>query len=334
MDRTACQRWRGYWSFPHARGDGPPRRAGGVLRLRFSPRAWGWTAFLRVDPASCGVFPTRVGMDRRGAVQQSPGVRFPHARGDGPLPAGDQAPLTLFSPRAWGWTVNAAVLEGDMVVFPTRVGMDRFLSPQINTPHSFPHARGDGPTRVPLPSHLAGFSPRAWGWTGFGKGVKLGSGVSPRAWGWTARPGPRRAAASVFPTRVGMDRPRPPPLRGGRRFPHARGDGPLAGVAAFAQGAFSPRAWGWTVGDVALVVQDVVFPTRVGMDRRVGVQVGHGQGFPHARGDGPPVYSVITGASAFSPRAWGWTVGTQHGSRNRVVFPTRVGMDRIWRPWG
>ena len=73
---------------------------------------------------------------------------------------------------------------------------------------------------------------------------------------------------SVFPTRVGVDRPFAimflasvcfPHTRGGGpkaleeateldRFPHTRGGGPVARPMLEVSDEFSPHAWGWTGG--------------------------------------------------------------------------------------
>src|SRR5437870_3782387 len=86
-------------------------------------------------------------------------------------------------------------------------------------------------------------------------------------------------------------------------FPHARGDGPMAGcVDAFTE-LFSPRAWGWTgLRGGGLLAADV-FPTRVGMDRHEVDFRRDRAGFPHARGDGPRPAHPSPLRHPFSPRA-------------------------------
>ena len=71
---------------------------------------------------------------------------------------------------------------------------------------------------------------------------------------------------------------------------------------------FSPHAWGWTEGEFETVETDIVFPTRVGVDRAM--------------------YEKQHIAVAFSPHAWGWTVLICYCRVANVVFPTRVGVDR------
>ena len=49
---------------------------------------------------------------------------------------------------------------------------------------------------------------------------------SPHAWGWTDRGLVGVGYLSVFPTRVGVDRPGPRPPKPDPCFPHTRGGGP------------------------------------------------------------------------------------------------------------
>jgi len=121
-----------------------PRHRRGIWK--FSPRAWGWTA----------------DYDR---IYDKPGS-FPHARGGGPTANRRATAARRFSPRAWGWTAFVplnlvAILvfptrvgvdresrrrSGYLLwVFPTRVGVDRMPLPEVYAAIRFPHARGGGP---------------------------------------------------------------------------------------------------------------------------------------------------------------------------------------------
>ena len=71
---------------------------------------------------------------------------------------------------------------------------------------SFPHTRGGGPSPDWIAFSGDPFSPHAWGWTGVF--VALG------------------ADYIVFPTRVGVDRPRASAVTSVVCFPHTRGGGP------------------------------------------------------------------------------------------------------------
>ncbi len=77
-----------------------------------------------------------------------------------------------------------------------------------------------------------------------------------------------------------------------------------------------------------------VFPTPVGMVREREIERNQGQGFPHARGDGPNTLDRLDHAILFSPRPWGWS---DHGASRMStwrVFPTPVGMVRWQRRSG
>ena len=72
------------------------------------------------------------------------------------------------------------------------------------------------------------------------------------------------------------------------RIPHTRGDGPVVPSETIDDYKYSPHAWGWTDGQVIFKKETGVFPTRVGMDHPVLLEVGINIRIPHTRGDGPP----------------------------------------------
>ena len=180
---------------------------------------------------------------------------------------------------------------------------------------------------------MTSFSPHAWGWTevtaayggwtgsfphtrGGGPperdGVSGGDGFSPHAWGWTA------ATTKSVP-----DEARFPHTRGGgpslavrhtddMGFPHTRGGGPHPRMVKSTLFEFSPHAWGWTV------------KIRAAFDL-----VGS---FPHTRGGGPLDIDWAPTNYTFSPHAWGWTDDRRGRAVGRLVFPTRVGVDRSIMP--
>ncbi len=73
----------------------------------------------------------------------------------------------------------------------------------------------------------------------------------------------------VFPTRVGVDLGLSQSGVTGGSFPHTRGGGPQNLSFLRGQSEFSPHAWGWTVLLLQVDFRQLVFPTRVGVDRRV-----------------------------------------------------------------
>ncbi len=111
-------------------------------------------------------------------------------------------------------------------------------------------------------------------------------------------------------------------------FPHVRGDGPSVKIGDGSVEEFSPRAWGWSVVRRRVGLLHPVFPTCVGMVRRSSGSCNKWRRFPHVRGDGPPSRNTRRGRGAFSPRAWGWSVGVRIVEQGLVVFPTCVGMVR------
>ena len=194
-------------------------------------------------------------------------VSFPHTRGGGPGGTGKTTTAATFSPHAWGWTVPARAGVGARSVFPTRVGVDRRRPSRPRRATRFPHTRGGGPRRLSPFGQRPAFSPHAWGWTAYS--VSASSPII------------------VFPTRVGVDRgganrehPQP-------RFPHTRGGGPGTTAAAHSAGEFSPHAWGWTERQEIVVEVELVFPTRVGVDRVIRCHHRTLIRFPHTRGGGP-----------------------------------------------
>ncbi len=273
-----------------------------------SPRAWGWTAGAGRAGGHGRVFPTRVGVDRRPPAVPRPVYRVPHARGGGPTGSSTTRAWRKCSPRAWGWTVGACLAGSAAGVFPTRVGVDRTGTAAYLSRPRVPHARGGGPSE-----HII---------------AALVARCSPRAWGWTVTAPTSSSAANVFPTRVGVDR-QTSWLRSRRRgVPHARGGGPCWARIGGTTEVCSPRAWGWTVVAPLRVLEQIVFPTRVGVDREIAPPPPRPPSVPHARGGGPKGYLIRFDEHECSPRAWGWTVGAVQVGVAQVVFPTRVGVDR------
>ena len=91
----------------------------------------------------------------------------------------------------------------------------------------------------------------------------------------------------------------------------------------------SPREWGWTAHRRHPVLPPIMFPTRVGMDRRYPSPRRGSFDVPHASGDGPIAPRCSRWWKRCSPREWGWTVTAPTPGDHAAMFPTRVGMDRI-----
>ncbi len=119
----------------------------------------------RVRVSGCFIFPTRVGMDRKNAINAITSSYFPHTRGDGPGTILNGLRQIGFSPHAWGWTAIPILDFQATPIFPTRVGMDRLAAYILTCQFYFPHTRGDGPRLPPSKPQNYRFSPHAWGWT-------------------------------------------------------------------------------------------------------------------------------------------------------------------------
>ena len=143
--------------------------------IKFSPRAWGWSAPQSGVPSGLCVLPTR-------------------SCGDGP-------------PR------GQIYLYAGHVVLPTRVGMVRTTSTRSCRRGCSPHARGDGPPSSSAEVGVIAFSPRAWGWSASGAYPSLRPSVLPTPSGMRSVAGIDVALLEqVLPTRVGMVRHRTVPI--------------------------------------------------------------------------------------------------------------------------
>src|SRR5271166_2912997 len=114
---------------PHVRGDGPIHESAVRPERMFSPRAWGWSEWIRIGTVSDMVLPTCVGMVRSSSTFAERSHRSPHVRGDGPWVPDRNEFRGSFSPRAWGWSAGRDGGQSPVHVLPTCVGMVRPPSP-------------------------------------------------------------------------------------------------------------------------------------------------------------------------------------------------------------
>src|SRR5579871_1672866 len=173
-------------SFPHGRGGVPKFRIACARFSAFSPRAWGCTVTTIESDLTTAVFPTGVGVYRVAGGVISATVRFPHGRGGVPCGSRGASSVLSFSPRAWGCTEIAQEEGPPLYVFPTGVGVYRYVSWGVTIGSSFPHGRGGVPEGNSGSGQFQPFSPRAWGCT-----------VTIRS---------QSTTAAVFPTGVGVYR--------------------------------------------------------------------------------------------------------------------------------
>ena len=177
-----------------------------------------------------------------------------------------------------------------------------------------PHTRGGGPHPRQVAYRHPGFSPHAWGWTGWHARAGPQLYRSPHTRGG----GPYTISSALYiccvlPTRVGVDRVGPDLGPPSGRSPHTRGGGPKRQIPRAGGKTFSPHAWGWTV------------PQRCRRATRAGS--------PHTRGGGPRYKTGTNCNASFSPHAWGWTAVLAELTTDQKVLPTRVGVDRTVRPY-
>jgi len=156
---------------------------------------------------------------------------------------------------------------------------------------------------------------------------KYSEEFSPHTWGWTLTSDRYKFRRLVFPTHVGMDLVSNINQASIYRFPHTRGDGPKYPAPKYDIIMFSPHTWGWTLQQAVQGYLFEVFPTHVGMDLCTPRNSSQRSGFPHTRGDGPLLSTLLRMTQQFSPHTWGWTHGGSRGSLGLDVFPTHVGMD-------
>ena len=88
----------------------------------------------------------------------------------------------------------------------------------------------------------------------------------------------------------------------------------------------SPRTWGCFLKAIRLVVNDVVFPTHVGVFLYYEPDHYHHRRLPHARGGVSFVVRRAIEAGKSSPRTWGCFPTTPNGEYDHDVFPTHVGV--------
>ena len=294
--------------FPHPRGDGPASHDRGHFLAAISPPTWGWPESLPRFLERLKDFPTHVGMARASLHSSTFPNRFPHPRGDGPMPPPPPPCSPPISPPTWGWPVvtnNLCTVNSD---FPTHVGMARGSEVVMTGTLGFPHPRGDGP--------------------GFDSPKTNKTKISPPTWGWPAVLDALTEIRVDFPTHVGMAR------SGGSRiaslggFPHPRGDGPRVPPYSKSGWQISPPTWGWpAAGDRnPETLED--FPTHVGMARCTARSTPILRRFPHPRGDGPSPTAPPTPPTPISPPTWGWPAQLMIPPTSWIDFPTHVGMAR------
>ena len=182
---------------------------------------------------------------------------------------------------------------------------------------------GADPVAVPFP-HACGDVPM------FQDRGQLRLVFSPRLWGCSEQPRNGNECKPLFPTPVGMFLPISKWCAEVVTFPHACGDVPLDVSGEVLMSCFSPRLWGCSAYQDLIDSEPDLFPTPVGMFRRTDNAEQNRQPFPHACGDVPYQHRRVVASRAFSPRLWGCSVILNADKAPVTLFPTPVGMFRVY----
>ena len=130
------------WRLPHARGGVSHLTARSWASVTSSPRPWGCFHLVDgVDPR-LQVFPTPVGVFPAWGICSIPMLSLPHARGGVSSCLYLWGPSLASSPRPWGCFHARIVIEEEMEVFPTLVGVFPPSRASIRPTLGLPHARG------------------------------------------------------------------------------------------------------------------------------------------------------------------------------------------------
>ena len=231
---------------------------------------------------------------------------LPHARGGVSQAVRYLVRARPSSPRPWGCFFFSKSLLFLLAVFPTPVGVFRFLHTVHRKLFSLPHARGGVSTKCKSLRRFRWSSPRPWGCFYLG----------------------RRAAGpcEVFPTPVGVFPGCTVPCRRRPCLPHARGGVSPHPAYLLWRAVSSPRPWGCFPSTRALSWASSVFPTPVGVFPRSTRSQPSGCGLPHARGGVSGLSTLSPAAKGSSPRPWGCFYAGALPFFAALVFPTPVGV--------
>ena len=155
---------------------------------------------------------------------------------------------------------------------------------------------------------------------------------SPRTWGCFRLHHPRLSMSNVFPTHVGVFLVRFLHKRPILSLPHARGGVSAACVPLSHAKRSSPRTWGCFCRRLMREIDDLVFPTHVGVFPGQSPRLDQRQRLPHARGGVSSREIELSRAYQSSPRTWGCFCDNACGSEKNGVFPTHVGVFLSYHP--
>ncbi len=148
---------------PHARGGVSVVYVRPFTAETSSPRTWGCFSSCQRATLIRRVFPTHVGVFLAVGSVALPRSGLPHARGGVSRVLCGCRCTSASSPRTWGCFYREVSRAGEILVFPTHVGVFPLLSPLAHQHRSLPHARG-GVSANQFPGNMNdGSSPRTWG---------------------------------------------------------------------------------------------------------------------------------------------------------------------------
>ncbi len=129
-------------SLPHARGGVSYEYSSFTTCRGSSPRTWGCFQVSAQVRSAYRVFPTHVGVFLKWILCKLNNQRLPHARGGVSYWRGMVFRTIPSSPRTWGCFPARGNLMGQLIVFPTHVGVfPRLIEPSVCS-SGLPHARG------------------------------------------------------------------------------------------------------------------------------------------------------------------------------------------------
>ena len=255
------------------------------------------------------MFPTHVGIARRKAANLRQRAHVPYACGDCAACADGNATRAQCSLRMWGLRDAAPQAPPTYPMFPTHVGIARRRPARRRPLRNVPYACGD----------CAASS----------GGGGTGAGCSLRMWGLRAVPLRQAPGAYMFPTHVGIARPRHPSARVLLDVPYACGDCANKGHGGRYTKACSLRMWGLRARPLPRHGSPLMFPTHVGIARAAHCR-GTGRHYvPYACGDCADYRPLATTARVCSLRMWGLRESPVLVRQHPLMFPTHVGIARV-----
>ena len=293
---------------PYACGDCAQFRTAPVAGQQCSLRMWGLRDARHPPRGVHAMFPTHVGIALQQHQQDGGRCDVPYACGDCASTAWCISGATRCSLRMWGLRDGMPTMPTRNGMFPTHVGIARIRNAARIAKHNVPYACGDCAEPA--------------------SGIEGGAGCSLRMWGLRGASGSSWACPRMFPTHVGIARIVNASDETPRDVPYACGDcAPLLAPHQYVFGC-SLRMWGLRVGQAQGVPHPGMFPTHVGIARRVLCPTADGRHVPYACGDCAEGRSGACPALPCSLRMWGLRGGSFRRLPCPAMFPTHVGIAR------